>query len=117
MKEEYGVGDGGLNKLLEDMEKTEEEIVNKMISDETLRRQKDILTRLLQHERAEKRREKEARRKSTEAKNKKNSNPPDLMEYKSLQSKEAELLRTVPPKLKPYYKEKVTEYLYQFLVL
>ncbi|MFC2107502.1 DUF4175 family protein [Bacteroidota bacterium] len=117
MKDELGQGDAALNKLLEDMEKTETEIVNKMISDETLIRQQDILTRLLQHERAEREREKEARRKSTEAKNKKNGNPPELFEYNSIQSKEAELLRTVPPKLKPYYKEKVTEYLYHFLVL
>jgi len=117
MKGELGQGDAALNKLLEDMEKTETEIVNKIISDETLKRQQDILTRLLQHERAEREREKEARRKSTEAKNKKNGNPPDLFEYNSIQSKEAELLRTVPPKLKPYYKEKVTEYLYHFLVL
>ncbi len=117
MKGESGQGNAALNKLLEDMEKTETEIVNKMISDQTLKRQQDILTRLLQHERAEREREKEARRKSTEAKNKKNGNPPDLFEYNRIQLKEAELLRTVPPKLKPYYKDKVTEYLYHFLVL
>jgi hypothetical protein len=31
-------------------------------------------------------------------------------EYKRRKEKEIELLRTVPPSLKPYYKEKVNEY-------
>jgi predicted phage gp36 major capsid-like protein len=46
-----GSGSGnGLNKLAEEMEKNEKDIVNKNISPETMRRQQDIMTRLLEHE-------------------------------------------------------------------
>ncbi|MBU2649705.1 MAG: hypothetical protein KKA81_02115 [Bacteroidetes bacterium] len=114
-KGETGSGDADLSRIMEEMERTEMELVNKMITDETLKRQKEILTRLLQHEKAEKEREKEERRESTEAKNPKISNPDSLFEYKYKQSKEAELLKTIPPKLKPYYKLKVTQYFYKFI--
>ena len=33
-----------------------------------------------------------------------------LEEYKANKLKQAELLKTMPPKLKPYYKEKVKDY-------
>jgi hypothetical protein len=36
----------GLNKLAEEMEKNEKDIVNKNITPETLRRQQEIMTRL-----------------------------------------------------------------------
>ena len=50
------------------MEETEKDIVNKRISDMTLNRQQEILTRLLESEKAEREREKEERRESSEAK-------------------------------------------------
>lgn len=43
-----------------------------------------------------------------------NRNPEDFLEYNKLQDQEIELLRTVPPDLRPYYKEKVNQYFYQF---
>ena len=115
LKEEGGAGDAGINKLMEEMEKTETDLVNKRITNETLRRQQDILTRLLKHEKAAREREKEERRESTEAKNQNLSNPEDFFEYKRLRSKEAELLKTIPPQLKSFYKNKVTQYFYKFM--
>ncbi len=50
--EKYGINDHGLEKALGDMEKTEEELINKIIDQETINRQKDILTRLLKSEKS-----------------------------------------------------------------
>ena len=115
IKEGGVAGDAGINKLMEDMEKSEEDLVNKMLTNETLKRQQDIVTRLLKHDKAEKEREKEERRESIDAKNQKYSNPNEFIEYKRLRMYEAELLKTVPPQLRLFYKNKVTEYFYNFI--
>ncbi|NQT76567.1 MAG: hypothetical protein HQ565_02560 [Bacteroidetes bacterium] len=107
-------GDAGLNKLMEDMGKTELDLVNKRLTEETMLRQEEIFSRLLKHEKAVREREKEERRESREAKSQDYSNPKEFLEYKRLLSKEVELLKTVPPNLKPYYKRKVNEYFYNF---
>lgn len=92
------------------MEQTEKDIVNKQITNETMKRQQDILTRLLESEKAEREREQDEKRKSTEAKNEILSNPERFLEYKRMKEKELELLNTVPPSLTPFYKEKVNNY-------
>lgn len=92
------------------MEETEKDLVNKQISNETVRRQQQILSRLLESEKAELEREQDEQRKSNEAKNENLSNPGQFLEYKRLKEKEMELLNTVPPSLTPYYKEKVNNY-------
>ncbi len=92
------------------MEETEKELVNKEITSETMRRQQQILTRLLESEKAEQEREQDEQRKSNEAKTENLSNPGQFLEYKRLKEKEMELLNTVPPSLTPYYKEKVNNY-------
>ena len=79
-----------------------------------MQRQEEIYTRLLKHEKATREREKEERRESKEAKNQNYSNPADFLEYKRILLKEVELLKTVPPNLKPFYKRKVNEYFYNF---
>lgn len=98
---------GDLTKL---MEQTERDLVNKQLTNETMRRQQDILSRLLESEKAEREREQDEQRKSHEAKNQEMSNPERFLEYKRLKEKEMELLQTVPPGLTPYYKEKVNNY-------
>ncbi len=92
------------------MEQTEKDIVNRQITQETMRRQQDILTKLLESEKAEREREQDEQRKSNEAKNEILSNPKGFLEYKRLKEKELELLNTVPPNLTPYYKLKVNNY-------
>jgi hypothetical protein len=101
---------GNLNAVQKQMEETENDIVNRMISDQTLNRQQDILTRLLESEKAERERDQDEQRKSDEAKNYEQRNPPEFEEYKRLKLKEMELLRTVPPALNSYYKKKVNDY-------
>jgi hypothetical protein len=92
------------------MEETEKELVNKQLTNSTLKRQQEILTRLLESEKAEKEREQDEKRKSNEAKTENFGNPERFLEYKRLKEKEMELLNTVPPGLSPYYKEKVNQY-------
>jgi len=101
---------GNLEDIARQMEQTEKDIVNRMISEETLKRQQDITTRLLESERAERERDQEEQRKSNEAKNTFNRNPDAFEEYKRLKLKEMELLKTVPPSLNSYYRQKVNEY-------
>lgn len=105
-----GKGAGNMSKLAEQMEETETDLVNKLISPETMKRQQEILTRLLEHEKAEKEREMDEKRQSNEAKNENLSNPIQFFEYNSQKQKETELLKTVPPSFTPYYKNKVNEY-------
>ena len=99
-----------LAEIQQQMEETEQDIVNRNITEQTLSRQQDILTRLLESERAERERDQDEQRKSEEAKNYQKRNPPAFEEYKKLKLKEMELLRTVPPDLNSYYKQKVNDY-------
>ena len=109
-KEGNGKKLGDLQKTQEMMDEVEKDIVNKKITEETLRRQREILTRLLDHEKAEKEQEQDEERKSNEGKDLKRELPPSLQEYLKQQQKGQELLRSVSPSLNPYYKEKVKQY-------
>ncbi|MFT4543922.1 MAG: hypothetical protein ACI9EQ_000372 [Bacteroidia bacterium] len=104
-------GSGGdMKDLSKLMEQTENDLVNKQLTLETLRRQEEIMTRLLEAEKAEREREKEERRESVEAKDQKEGNPEEYFQYKQRKKKETELLRTVPPNLTPFYRSKVDDY-------
>ena len=103
-----------LDALQQQMEQSETDIVNKLITRETIKRQQEILTKLLEHEKAEMEREMQEQRESKEAKNQKYSNPNQFFKYNNLKSKEEELLKTVPPSFKIFYKNKVNEYFYNF---
>ena len=107
-----GVGDKSLDKIIEDMQKTEKELVNKQITQQTINRQKDITTRLLQSERADLEREKDKERKSNEARQIPNLNPPKEWNFEKQQSQQNEMLRSVPANLNYYYKSKANNYFY-----
>jgi hypothetical protein len=109
-----GKGGGNIGKLAEKMEETETDLVNKMLSQETIKRQQEILTKMLESEKAEKEREMDEQRQSTEAKNELFSNPNAFLEYNLLKQKETELLKTVPPSLNPFFKIKVNQYFNNF---
>lgn len=109
-----GKGGGNIGKLAEKMEETETDLVNKMLSQETITRQQEILTRMLESEKAEKEREMDEQRQSNEAKNEIYSNPNAFLEYNLLKQKETELLKTVPPSLNPFFKVKVNQYFNTF---
>jgi hypothetical protein len=101
---------GDLKKTQEMMEEVEKDLVNKRLTMETLRRQQEILTRMLDHERAEKERETDKERKSNEGKELQRKLPPNIDEYLKQKQREQELLKTIPPSLKQYYKNKTREY-------
>lgn len=106
-----GSGAGNeLNKLAEQMEKQEKDIVNRNITRETMRRQEEIMTRLLEHEKAERERELDQQRTSNEGRDLSAPDPARYFEHIRQRSREAELLRTVPPGLKPYYRNRVNAY-------
>ena len=116
--EELKQGSGGklgkeVDNLLRQMEQTETELVNKTITKQTLMRQQQIMTRLLEHEKAEMQREKEQRRESREAEDVFQHSQGDLDEYNKLKQKELELFRDVPPSFTNYYKSKINDYFYK----
>lgn len=102
--------EGGAKEIIEKMEETETDLVNKQITSETIERQKEILTRLLQSEDAMREKELDEERESEKAKSYAQDIPKDFKEYIQLKEKEIELLRTIPLKLNPYYKNEVNEY-------
>ena len=112
LKQQNGVGDKALDKIIEDMQKTEKELVNRQITQQTINRQKDITTRLLQSERADMEREKDKERKSNEARQIQNMNPPKDWNFDRQQIQQNEMLRSVPANLNYYYKAKANNYFY-----
>ena len=108
MKQEGGKMPGG--DLPGKMEQTEMDLVNKQITEQTIQRQKEILTRLLEAEKSMREQDQDEERKGETAKDYANEIPRAFEEYLRLKEKEVELLKTVPPKLFPYYKQEVGEY-------
>jgi hypothetical protein len=108
-KDGSGAGND-INKLAEEMEKLERDIVNKNVTPESMRRQQEIVTRLLEHEKAEREREQDQKRTSNEGREQPPVDPAKFFDYQRRKAREAELLRTVPPGLKPYYRDRVNTY-------
>lgn len=103
-----------INEMMRQMEQTETDLVNKTITNQTIKRQQQIMTRLLEHEKAEMQREKEERRESREGQEKYSVSPSDMERFNKMQEKNLELFKSVPPVLSPFYKNKVSDYFYKF---
>ncbi|MFN2394819.1 MAG: hypothetical protein ABR597_03930, partial [Bacteroidales bacterium] len=99
-----------LEQTMREMERTELDIVTNNISRQTQLRQQRILTRLLEHEKAQLEREKEERRVGETAKTYDLSNPEDFFEYNRIKNRGIEMLRSLPPGFKPHYKNLVELY-------
>ena len=108
-KDGSGLGNQ-FKKIQKEMEKVEEDIVNDRITQETIKRQQDILTRLLKSEKALREREFDEKRKSKSVKTPIFGNPNEFLEYKKKKERELEMLKTISPSLSPYYKNRVNEY-------
>lgn len=100
--------------MMQQMEQTETDLVNKRITRETMLRQQEIVTRLLESEKAEQQRELDQKRESNEGQDKLYGNPAAFFEYNKLKEKETEIIRVVPPTLKPFYKKKANAYFLSF---
>ncbi|MEX2588818.1 MAG: DUF4175 family protein [Chitinophagales bacterium] len=101
---------GDLEKLQEEMNKTETDLVNKQLTSEMIERQQEILTKLLDAEKAMREREFDDERKANTAGEIVRETPPSLEEYFKQRDAEIQLYKTLPPALKPYYKNMVERY-------
>lgn len=108
--QEQGKGAKELEDIIDSMNKIETDLVNKRLTNQMMKRQQDILTRLLEAEKAERQREKDNKRKSKTADNKERKFPPSLEEYIKKRKAEIDEYKSVSPSLKPYYKILVEEY-------
>jgi hypothetical protein len=101
---------GNLDKISKEMEQTENDLVNRRITEEALKRQQQIQTRLLEAEKADQQREKDQKRESHAA----NDLPPGylkaLQDFERIKTKQTEQIRTVPSALNLYYRQKIKIY-------
>ena len=109
-KKEQGQGSKELDDIINNMDKIETELVNKRLNGETMKRMKDIETRLLEAEKADRQRELDNKRKSETAQEKRREMPPSLQEYLKKRQAEVDMYKSVSPSLRPYYKSLVDEY-------
>jgi hypothetical protein len=103
-------GSGNLDKIAKQMEQTENDLVNRRISEESLKRQQQIQTRLLEAEKGEQEREQDKQRQSQAGKDMPPGYIKALQNYQQLKVKQTEQLKTVSPELNLYYKQKVKKY-------
>jgi hypothetical protein len=108
-------GKQGMSNALQEVEKlmeqNEKDLVNGKVTPQSLERQKQIMTRLLEHEKAERKQEQEDRREANQAPNFVPTVPPELAEEARKKASEREALRRIQPVFKPYYKQSVQKYL------
>ncbi|MBO7277205.1 MAG: DUF4175 family protein [Bacteroidales bacterium] len=112
LKAEQGKPSKLLNEISKQMEQTEKDIVNKKISRATINRQATILSRLLEHEKAEKKQGKDNKRESKSGKDKTNIEIKEFLEFEKLKEQEKELFKQMQPMYTPFYKEKINKYFY-----
>ncbi len=110
-RQQRGEGiDPKLQELIDQMDQTEEDLVNKRLTNEMMQRQQEIMSNLLEHEKAERQQDQDERRKSETARQRERELPPSLQEYLKQREAEIDMFKTVSPALKPYYKYLVDEY-------
>jgi hypothetical protein len=103
-------GMGDLNKVIEEMKSTENDLVNKRIEEQTLDRQKKILDKMLDAEKAEREEDEDVNREAKAAKEFPPSYKNMLEKFKAQQQSETEWLQKLPPSMNYYYKNKITTY-------
>jgi hypothetical protein len=105
-----GAGVKDADKISQQMEQIERDIVNRKITDEALARQKDIRIRLLEAEKAEQEREQDKKTESQVGKDMPPGYIKALQDYQQVKGKQTEQIKTVPPALNLYYKQKIKSY-------
>lgn len=99
-----------IEKLVEQMEQNEMDLLNKNLSETTIQRQREILTRMLDAENAMEQRGEDDQREAKTAYDYELVVPETMLEYLKQKEKEIELLRTIPTKLNTYYKKETNKY-------
>ena len=103
-------GLGNLDKISQQMEQNERDLVNKHITDEALKRQEQIQTRLLEAEKAEQQRDQDQKRESNTGKDMPPGYIKALQDYQQVKAKQTEQIKTESPALNLYYKQKINIY-------
>jgi hypothetical protein len=102
---------GGLGDVKSEMEKTERELLNKKITPETIMRQQQILSRLLESEKAMMEREQDQRREAEKPKSAERTTLPiDLKELLQKAKSQKEQLLLGTPKLTEMYQDAYDKY-------
>ena len=108
---------GGLNgsakqlrEIEQQMDKNETDIVNRRLGSDLLARQREILTHLLETDKALRQQEQDDKRSSKTGEEMSRAVPPQLQKYLTDRKQLLDLYKTVPPQLKPYYREMVDNY-------
>ncbi len=111
-----GKGTGNqLNPLIKSLEQQEKDLVNRNKNADLVKRQKDILTRLLESEEALRERGFDEKRESKSGKNYNSSNLKSINQYNQEKVKQVELLRSLEPDYRKYYKDKASSYFNEVL--
>ena len=106
-----GKGEGNqLTPVINELEKQQQDIIRNRFTPEVIKRQQEILTRLLESEKAINERGLEEKRESNSGKNEKIGNLIILNEYNKKKLAQLELIQIVDPALFKYYRDKSTIY-------
>ena len=115
LRKELGGGDPSTNQLLKEteqlMEQQERDIVNGKIGAQNVDRQKQIMTRLLEHEKADRKQGEEDKRESNKGNGITAEVPPEIKAEVLKKVSEKEQLRKSLPGLTPYYQNANSEFL------
>jgi hypothetical protein len=109
-KQERGKGDKGLQEIIDQMNKNEIDLVNKRLTNETLKRQQNIITRLLEADKAEREQDWDDKRKAERPNDVARQIPPAMEEYLKKRMAETESYKTIPPSVQPFYKSLIEQY-------
>lgn len=103
-----------INDIIKKMEENEQDILNKKISSQTIDRNEEIKIKMMDSEKALRNQDQDEKRKSNEGVDKKDNNNQAIEDYFKKKTLELEIIRTIPPVMRPYYKSKVSQYLNNF---
>lgn len=99
-----------LKEIMDMMDKSETDMVNKRVNPQLINRNNQIMTRLLESEKAMREQDEDDQRKGETAKTNERKPPAAFEQYIRDKEKQTELLRSVPPTFSPYYKREVDAY-------
>lgn len=97
--------------LMEKMDQSETDLVNKRVNPQTLNRQNEIVTRLLESEKALRQQEEDTKRESKTAQAPVRKPPVGLDSNAQSQQRQTEVLRSVTPNYNNFYKNQSNRYL------
>jgi hypothetical protein len=101
---------GKIDNIINKMEENETDIINNRIIQETINRQEEILSKLLEADDARREQDKDQKRESTEWEFQIDYKNSDFIDYQKQKNSQNEMLKTVPLQLNPFYKKKVKKY-------